>query len=42
MPFLVGAIAILREEKESHSNACHLSMDLKGWPPDCSDWQDKK
>ena len=41
MPFLVGAIAILRE-KESHSNACHLFTDLKGWLPDCSDWQDRK
>ena len=36
MPFLVGAVEILREEKESHSNASHLFTDVKGWLPDIS------
>lgn len=29
MPFLVGSIAFVKEEKESHSNVCHLFVDFK-------------
>lgn len=31
MPFLVGSITFVKEEKESHSNVGHLFVDLKGW-----------